>query len=281
MKKILAYIFFYTGVSYFLFRLRLLSTDIRVINYHCTPVYSRFQLEKQLKFYKKYFENINLVQLSDYFTTSKNRKSRKPGLIISFDDGLRSNFDNAVDILEKYNFTGWFFMPTGFLLDPSQNFAQDNSIILKQVYPDNRYGMSIDEAKYIASKHIIGCHTFTHHRMSTEDSQATLEFEIKQAKLKLEELLGIKEISCFCWVGGELQTYTAEAYKKILETGYKFIFATNNLPINQFSNIHMINRTNIEAEYSIPLVMFQLSGIIDIIYFKKRKQIIKLFSSCC
>jgi peptidoglycan/xylan/chitin deacetylase (PgdA/CDA1 family) len=277
MKKKLADLFFYTGISYLLFRLRLLTTGIRVINYHCTPEVSMPLFEEHLRFYKKYFRDINLKDLSEFFTSSSNSKQKTPGLIITFDDGLRSNFDYAVSALEKYGFTGWFFIPAGFLLDPTLTFVLNNSILVKQKYSDDRYGMSLSEAKHISLTHVIGCHTFTHHRVSVNDSQATLDYEIKQSKYKLEVLLE-KEILCFCWVGGELHTYTAEAYEMIKEAQYKYSFTTNNLPINRFSDLYAINRTNIEAEYSIQLLMFQLSGIMDMLYFKKRKQVKNIFS---
>ena len=87
-KKILANLLFYTGISYLLFRIRLLSTGIRVINYHCTPNYSVTQFKKQLKFYKKYFEDVNLIKLSNFYDKTDNGLRKSPGLIISFDDGL-------------------------------------------------------------------------------------------------------------------------------------------------------------------------------------------------
>ena len=276
-KKILANLLFYTGISYLLFRIRLLSTGIRVINYHCTPNYSVTLFKKHLKFYKKYFEDVNLIKLSNFYDKTDNGLRKSPGLIISFDDGLRSNFDNAIGLMEDFGFTGWFFIPAGFLLDPSKNFTIKNSIETKQVYSDNRYGMSLDEAKHISVNHIVGSHTFTHHRMSVNDTQTTLIHEIRQSKHTLEELLELREISCFCWVGGELNTYTTEAYKMIKDAGYKYSFATNTQPIKRDSNPFMICRSNIEAEDSIQIVLFQLSGIMDLAYFKRRKQVKKIF----
>lgn len=274
-KKILANLLFYTGISYLLFRIRLLFTRVRVINYHCTPDYSIPQFKKQLKFYKKYFQNINLTKLSNFFTNTDIISGKKPGLIISFDDGLRSNFDNAINLLEDFGFTGWFFIPAGFLLNPSKNFTLKNDIITKQDYLDNRYGMSLDEAKYISENHVVGSHTFTHHRMSVHDTKTTLDHEIRESKHTLEELLDLREISCFCWVGGELNTYTSQAYSKIKDSGYKYIFTTNANPITKDSNPNMIERTNIEADNSIQIVLFQLSGIMDLLYYKKRKQVKK------
>ncbi len=268
-KKIIASLLYYTGILYIFFQLRLKTTQIRAINYHCTPSFYVKNFDKHLKFYSKYFTNCDLESLNNFFDYKNN--FNKPGLILSFDDGLRSNFDFALPALERNNFTGWFFVPYGFLLDNTLNFVKKNSIIVKQIYLDNRYGLTKEEYKYLQDKHIIGSHTFSHHRFNINDTDECLNHEIMQSRILLNN------VDVFCWVGGELNTYTKKAYNKIIESGYKYSFTTNNLPIKFNQDKFNLNRTNIEADYSIPLIMFQLSGLMDIFYFFKRNKIKKFF----
>ena len=54
MKKFLSIIFYYTGISYFLFRLIHTKGKIRAVNYHCTPTVDLNNFKKHLIFYKKY-----------------------------------------------------------------------------------------------------------------------------------------------------------------------------------------------------------------------------------
>lgn len=269
MKNILSFICYYLGISYTLFKLIHRKGKLRAVNYHCTPYKDLENFERQIKFFKKHFENVDYYYLKNFFETGSSIIVSKPGIIITFDDGLRTNYDNAINILEKYNFSGWFCVPAGFILNPSQDFAKLNSIIYKEDYLDNRYGINSTELSKISKNHIIVSHTFTHYRFNDNDSEKKLNFEIKDSKLELEKIIE-KKITTFCWVGGELNHYTKIAYNKIKESGYHFSFATNNKIINRKSDRYNLNRTNIETSYPIHLVLFQLSGIMDFLYIKKR-----------
>jgi hypothetical protein len=86
---------------------------IRAVNYHCVPPACGIPFEKQLQFYTMHFSDVTEDDLGDFLFQKKWDK-KKPGLIISFDDGDLSNYSVAAPLLEKYGFTGWFFIPTGF-----------------------------------------------------------------------------------------------------------------------------------------------------------------------
>jgi peptidoglycan/xylan/chitin deacetylase (PgdA/CDA1 family) len=269
MKNILAFILYYLGISYILFRLVHRKGKIRAVNYHCTPNKDLKNFEKQLKFFKKHFINTDLDTLNYFFNSEHISLESKSRILITFDDGLRSNFDNTINLLEKNGFTGWFCIPAGFVLNPSQNFADNNSIIYKQNYIDKRYGINLTELSLISKKHEIVSHTFSHYRFINNDSEKKLKFELTDSKLVLEKVIE-KKISTFCWVGGELDHYTKSAYDQIIDSGYNYSFTTNSKLINKNTDRYNLNRTNIEASYPIHLVLFQLSGIMDFIYIKKR-----------
>lgn len=269
MKNILAIILYYLGISYILFKIVNRKGKIRAVNYHCTPYKDLKNFECQLKFFKKHFQNIDLESLNDFFNKKKASFHSKTGILITFDDGLRSNFDNTIDLLEQNSFTGWFCIPVGFILNPSQDFANKNSIIYKQNYLDKRYGINPSELCAISKKHVIVSHTFSHHRFIENDTEKELNFELIHSKIELEKIVG-KKINTFCWVGGELDHYTKKAYNKIIEAGYNFSFTTNSKLINKNSDRYNLNRTNIETSYPMHLVLFQLSGLMDFLYVIKR-----------
>jgi peptidoglycan/xylan/chitin deacetylase (PgdA/CDA1 family) len=227
-----------------------------------------------LNFFNKHFRNLNYNDLDAFFTT-KDTTSRQ-GIIITFDDGLRSNYDFALPLLEKYNFTGWFCIPLSFISNPTIQFADNHKITYRQIYTDSRIAMNFQELIQISKKHVIICHTNSHHRMNPFDKNSILKYEIEDSKLDLEKTLN-KKIEIFCWVGGELQHYTKEAYMFIKNAKYKYSFTTNNKLINYFSNKHSLDRTNIESNMPFHLFLFQLSGIMDLYYTKKRFIINKIF----
>ena len=273
MKKYISLFLYYTGITPLLFKLQLSSDSVRIINYHCTPESDMGNFENQIILFKKYFNILDSDQFKGFFKST----NVKPGLIITFDDGLRSNFDFAVKILDKYNITGWFFIPSGILTSNSLEFITDNDIITRQIYDDNRYGINEDEIKILSEDHVIGCHTFNHYRFKLGDSKLILTNEIINSKTTLEKSLDGKSIESFCWVGGELNHYTNNAYKLIKEAGYKFSFTTNNLRIKSTTDLFNLNRTNIESFYSVDLIFFQLSGLMDLFYFSKRRRVNKIF----
>ena len=204
----------------------------------------------------------------------------KPGLIISFDDGVRTNFEYARPILEKYNFTGWFFVPTGFIecsVNDQHQYAIDNRILIEHQFNKfERLAMSWDEVKELSeNEHVIGSHTSSHCRMFNEIDRVKLAYEIVNSKKVLEERL-CKVITSFCWVGGEEYTYTSGAAEEIKRANYKFSFMTNsNIILAKNSALHL-DRTNIESSWSKEIIYFQLSGFMDLFYYRKRKRIHKL-----
>jgi peptidoglycan/xylan/chitin deacetylase (PgdA/CDA1 family) len=270
-KIIISYIFYYSGVSYLFFRLSLLLGGVRVINYHCTPFYEKNTLENQFIFYNKYFTNFNITT-NEY----KNLLFCKPRIILTFDDGLRSNFDIAVPLLNKYHFTGIFFIPVNLIFNCSLDSLNHANIFPKQKYLDDRNLMDINELNILKTKHIIGSHTLNHYRFNSNDTYETIENEIINSKNKLNKLLN-KDINTFAWVGGEFKHYTQIAFSTI-KNNYKYIFSTNSILNFNINKVNNIGRLNIESSYNKQLFLFQMSGILDIFYlFKQFKLYNKIY----
>ncbi len=247
-------------------KLKYKNKYIRAINYHGTPKKYQYNFEKQLIFFKQNYATVNLIDLENLLNGKWEKE--KPGLIISFDDGLKSNYTIAAPLLEKYGFTGWFFIPVGLIgTGRCKDFHHTGN-------KDCSY-MSWREIFKLSQSHIIGCHTLTHYRLSNPISDEKLEQEIVESKKILEDKLNSKN-NIFCWVGGEEETYTAKAAKYIYEAGYKYSFMTNNKLIFPGTNRFQLQRTNIEADWLLSLVKFYLSGFMDIIYTRKRNRINKI-----
>jgi len=255
-----------TNLLIYFQKLKYKNKYIRAINYHGTPKRYQNNFEKQLIFYKQNYTAAKLVDLENLLNGEW--KKEKPGLIISFDDGLKSNYDVAMPLLEKYGFTGWFFIPVGLIgTGKCKDFHHTGD--------ENCSYMSWNEIAELNKNHIIGCHTLTHCRLFSSLSEEKLKQEIINSKEILENKLNNKN-DIFCWVGGEEETYTAKAAKYIREAGYRYSFMTNNKPIFPGANRFQLQRTNIEADWPLSLVKFYLSGIMDIIYTGKRNRVNKI-----
>ncbi|MGB4773096.1 MAG: polysaccharide deacetylase family protein [Chitinophagaceae bacterium] len=278
-KEIVARVLYYTGISWICFFISrfFYGAHIRAVNYHSTPESLAGNFEKQLKWYSRWYTNTNLTDLSR-FLQSGDWSKRKPGVLLSFDDGKRNNYDIAKPLLERYGFTGWFFIPAGWVIASVQEQREFQALDLPllDAYPSDRVIVNEEELTNLTLNHIIGCHTYSHHRMNADDSPDTLYKEIVQSKEVLTKLCKV-DSGIFCWVGGEEKHYTRQAALTIKDTGYTYSFTTNTYPILPDESPLKLERTNIEADNSLPLLVFQMSGLMDIFYRGKRKRLKSVF----
>src|SRR5699024_3251329 len=150
------------------------------------------QFEKQLKYFSRRYYSVTEEDLSDFLNGRWNKD--KPGLIISFDDGLESNYKYAKPLLEKYNFSGWFFIPTGLI---GTGYCEKDHLTGEA---SEKY-MDWSQVDDLIKNHVVGSHTVTHKRLSKKLDKSILKFEIKHSKKVLDERLN-SDIDIFCWVGG-------------------------------------------------------------------------------
>ena len=223
---------------------------IRVVNYHRTPDNELKTFEAQLAWYRKNFENIDYEKFVRFMNGEI--KLNRPGIILSFDDGLLNNYENAAPLLEKYGFTGWFFVSSG-LADGTE-------------YMTYKHMRNLHERG-----HVLGIHTFSHHRMDEADTQEILSHEIAEARTYLCDKTGV-DTDIFCWCGGEENTYTKKASDLIREN-YSWGFMTNNEPVVPQTDHYQLQRTNVEARWPLVSAKLQLSGLMDHLYRKKRERV--------
>lgn len=255
IKLIIAIIFDILGISnYYInsLKYRYDNQYIRILNYHNTIEENNDLFEKQLQWYSKYFSNVTYHQF-EAFMDGEKLPGNKPGLMITFDDGLKGNYEIALPLLEKYGFTGYFFCSSDFV---------------------GTFGyMDIHELKeLIRAGHVVGNHTATHHRMLVSDTEDVLNYEIVTSRYSLEKMLDHK-IDIFCWCGGEEEHYTSKAHSVIKESGYKYAFLTNSYPVTHDTDRLHIQRINIEDSWPICLVKLQICGFMDKHFEKKRERV--------
>ena len=160
-----------TGINWWLFRRQLsqLSPFIRLINYHDVPPCHAETFNRQLEFLKRRYVPTDRAGLMELL--AGRWRHDRPGLLISFDDGLKSHSEVAAPLLEKHGMTGWFFVPTEFVDTPrsdQRQYGREHRISWSEK-PDSDLGaMSWDDVRRLdRAGHVIGCHTTTHVRLSS------------------------------------------------------------------------------------------------------------------
>jgi len=182
----------------------------------------------------------------------------------------------ASPLLEKYGFLGWFFIPARFIDVPSQaqvKFAKDHQIEpVPTPDADGRIALTREQVRELAQRHIVGLHSANHVRLADSLDDEQLDEEIFRAKLRLEEIIG-RPVEAFCWVGGEEWSYGRKAAEQIVKSGFSLSFMSNSAVIRPGVDPFQLQRTNIEADWDLSVVRFQLSGMLDVMYWPKRRRI--------
>lgn len=259
---------------------RTLGPYLRAINYHDVPHWLAPRFEDQIRYFSQYYAPIDLDGLRRFLRGDW--RESKPGLLITFDDGLRTHADVAAPILEKYGFCGWFMVPADFVTVPiseQARWANEHQIRFSlEGMEGGRIGLDSNDLRRLSANHVIGCHTRSHRRLTAGLDAATLTNEISTARRILEDHLD-NEVSVFTWVGGEEESYSATASHAVREAGFEFAFMTNSAAIRQSTNPLQLQRSNIEAGFPIELTRLVLSGFYDALYWSKRRRVNRLTST--
>jgi peptidoglycan/xylan/chitin deacetylase (PgdA/CDA1 family) len=125
-------------------------------------------------------------------------------LQISFDDGHRSNYENAFPILERFGVKATFFILAG-CVGTSANY------------------ISWQQAREMVSAgHQVASHGWSH-RILTQCNASELDHEIADSKREIESRLGI-EVDSISAPGGRWNARVSEGCTR---AGYRYLFHSN------------------------------------------------------
>jgi len=211
-----------------MFRYLVNGAGIRVVNYHNTNDVDAGRFETEVKYFSEHFSPVTLKDL-DIFFEERKWPHDKPGLIMNIFEGYRNHYDVMFPILEKYGFTGWFYIPallTELPLENQADVARSHRLRVTSddMYPDGRVMINGSEIREISRHHVICCHTGTHFEITKETSDEDMYREIVQSKRLLETYTG-KPVDVFCWLAGEEYNYNKKAHKYLAEAGYRYVLS--------------------------------------------------------
>lgn len=205
---------------------------------------------------KEKFEEIilSLKKIGEFISTNDcidilNEKTRicKNYFHLSFDDGFRNVFTNALPILQKHNVPAIIFIPTSIV---SSDFKTTKDYCLNTT---NNMGIIEmitweDLNKTISLGFDVGSHTQTHARLSEiSNSPNLLKDEILGSKHKIEENLGI-ECRYISWPYGTFDDINLASLEMVKKSGYSACFGAFRGKV----------RPNITDRFSIPRHHFEV-----------------------
>lgn len=258
----------------------LLTPYLRAVNYHDVPPSTALNFEMHLRYFRRHYEPAGIEDVLDICYGNWNGKRR--GLILCFDDGLRSHAEVVAPLLDRYGFSGFFFVPVGFVdsaPELQQSFAERNSITYApHEWSDQRLAMTWDQVRRLSQHHVVGCHSFNHIPLSNKLSEGDLRREIVHAKRDLEDQIE-RECEAFCWVGRNIWShdlFSAAAHRVISDAGFRVSFMSNHALIRPGCDPLYLQRSALEADFSLDLVRLQTSPVMDLRFAFRRRKVARL-----
>lgn len=246
------------------------SRDVVITFHNITPVDFEW-FKNTINFIEQKFE---IMDPKDLF--SKKSRSRKR-VLITFDDGFKSNKKLEELILKPKNIKAIFFITTNFIsLDESKaydfvanNFypKSTNAFFLNETIKKHFLPMNwLDLTNLIENGHTIGCHTKNHPILSnlSIENQKT---EILESKTLLEKKLNVN-IEHFAFPFGSPDSINTEALG-IMHEEFNYNFSNVRGMVNN-SKKDLLYRQNISPGMPEWLIEDVINGKLNWLHYKKR-----------
>ena len=168
------------------------------------------QFERQMMEIRK---RCRVVRIEDVVGRTVFRRSLRPIVAVTFDDGYRDNFENAAPILLRCRVPAAFFVCTG-LVNTDRGFRHD-LVKLGKVIP----AMTWKQVEALKSwTFSLGSHTRTHVNCAKDDP-AMVDSEIVESKRDLEDAIGPHDL-IFAYPYGGREDFNDHWRERVRRAGY-------------------------------------------------------------
>jgi peptidoglycan/xylan/chitin deacetylase (PgdA/CDA1 family) len=180
---------------------------------------------------------------------------------LSFDDGFRNIFTNAIPILRKHKVPAILFVPTS-IVDADYETAR------KYCLETTRYGGVIEMIRWSELREVVshgfevGSHTKSHARLALISKEPTLlEEEISGSKRKIEETLGI-ECKYISWPYGTRTDVDCSSLEMVRNAGYRACFGAfrGSIRPNIATDKYSVPRHHIEVQWPLSHIKYFARG---------------------
>ena len=194
------------------------------------------EFEKQMQELKD--RGITVIGMQDLLAWKRGEKSIPPRCaVLTFDDGLKSQYEVGWPILKKFGYPFTMFIYTEGI--QGGHFGGGQAMTWEMLEEMRDAGVDI-EAHSKTHQHMRKPYdAVTKKRLNPQEYQQWLEDEIAGSKQILEQKLGIK-INCFAVPYGE---YNDQAKQIAKQAGYEAVFTTYGQPITFHSPEDSLGRT--------------------------------------
>jgi peptidoglycan/xylan/chitin deacetylase (PgdA/CDA1 family) len=223
-------------------------------------------------------KNYNFVTPNEFEAMMEGRRPIiGKNILLTFDDGFKSNIEIASRVLDSRGIKAIFFIISDFAglskIEDCRNFISDNiyPAMLPHELPHYLENMNwYDLQQLVDNGHIIGCHTKTHARLSTISNPTALADEILKSTQIIERKLNIN-ITHFAYPFGSLKSFN-QAALNIAKTKFKFVHSGFRGRNKSDEFDLLVLRDSISSDISAKEMSFYLDGWVDALYASDKRR---------
>jgi peptidoglycan/xylan/chitin deacetylase (PgdA/CDA1 family) len=251
---------------------------LRILSFHEVAPLDIAAFGRLLEYVLKVHGVVAPEEAERYLSEPGSRDTRRGApCLLTFDDGLRSNFNVAQEVLSRYDVKGLFFVCPGLMDVP---LAQQQQVVSSQLFPHpDPTGYSIadptlmswnDLEQICKMGHVIGSHTMRHKCLSLLNHEE-MQQEIAGSSQMLSSRLGIP-VRWFAFPFGDVASLN-ERSVKVISQNYRFC-CTGVRGINT-PGVHPLGllREPVDFRPSFDYQQLTVDGGLDIFYWRERRHL--------
>lgn len=243
---------------------------VRVMFFHDSPAADAQRFRDQLSWLREHFNVIDFNVFKSLCDGSTVLRDGRPAAMLTFDDGMASNYEMAAPVLEDAGMRGLFFVVPHFSMrtgDAARAFYVERI----RNRPPGLTAMSPKQIRELAHRgHTIGNHTLTHARLSATPP-SEYESEILTSADIIESWID-RPVEAFSWPF-VWDGITPEAHRVILSR-HQYCFTPCSGRVNMRADSPaLVWRTSVETSYDLLEFRFKCSRLPDYLSARRRARL--------
>jgi peptidoglycan/xylan/chitin deacetylase (PgdA/CDA1 family) len=245
---------------------------VRVLFLHETPPETASRFREQLAFLRDRFNVIDFEMFKALFDGSASLPDDRPAAMLTFDDGMASNYEVAAPLLEEAGMRGLFFVVPHFSLCDDEDAARAFYVNRIRNRKPGLTAMTPKQIRDLAERgHTIGNHTLTHARLS-DTPASNLESEILSSADIIESWVG-RRVEAFSWPF-RWDAITRDAHR-MAAARHPYCFSPCSGRVDlQKDSPALVWRTSVETSYDMAEFSFKCSRLADRISAHLRRRVV-------
>jgi peptidoglycan/xylan/chitin deacetylase (PgdA/CDA1 family) len=237
------------------------SPCLRVLYCHYVFTDQRRAFEKLILYLLSIGDLLGADQVVDILTGKTSL--RRHAFHMSFDDGFKNVFTNALPILREHGASATVFVPTAIISAPS-NIVENYCRVTTNYSSVIEIASWDDLDKASANGFVIGSHTRNHSRFSEMSaSKAKTEDEIYGSKEDIERYLG-RACEYISWPYGRTKDADTRSLRVVEYAGYRACFgAFRGRIVPCVTNRFAIPRHHFEVQWPLSHIKCFVNGAME------------------